>query len=80
MKRSIASQWDLFRAAVIPPSAGAMQLRETKRAFYAGARALLALMEQIAANDEPDDVGADSIEQLLQECVQFAQQVEAGKA
>src|SRR5688572_7099004 len=39
----VKSQWDTYRV-VMPKDAGATQIIETRRAFYAGAQALLHLM------------------------------------
>lgn len=36
---SIASHWTSYAAEVVPSDASAVQIQETRRAFYAGARA-----------------------------------------
>lgn len=80
MKPSLASQWTMFRAMVVPSTAGDTQVRETKRAFYAGAQAVLMLQMQIAMADQADDKSAQDMQALHQECATFAQQIQAGQA
>lgn len=80
MKPSIATQWTKYRAAVVPAGASPLQVQESRRAFYAGAQAVLLLQVQISVADVPDDVGAAFIGSLHDECAQFAEQIRAGKA
>lgn len=80
MKANIGSSWSSYRAAVVPASAGPTHVKECRRAFYAGAQAVLLLQMQISGADVPDDVGAQYIESLHRELATFAQLIQAGQA
>jgi len=41
-KGHIETGWDTYRQKVVPPNASAVQVSETRKAFYAGASFLLA--------------------------------------
>jgi hypothetical protein len=79
--RTIAEQWNEYRSRVMPRTVGETQLRETRRAFYAGAQALQQVMTH-GVSDEADMTDAD--ERLMlnidAEFVQFAADVKAGRA
>lgn len=79
--RTLAEQWNEYRGRVMPPTVGETQLRETRRAFYAGAQALQQVMAH-GVSDEADMTDAD--ERLMlsidAEFVQFAADVKAGRA
>jgi hypothetical protein len=51
-KGSIGEGWASYLAAVMPAGAGAVQIEETKRAFYAGAAAMFGDMLTAAELDE----------------------------
>lgn len=80
--RTIAEQWAAYRAAAIPASATVGQVRQCRRAFYAGAQALQQIMltgvstegEDMTEDDERLMLGIDA------EFVQFAADVKAGRA
>jgi hypothetical protein len=80
-RETLAQAWAIYRRQVIAASAPAMQIKETRRAFYGGAQALL---EQIANGLDPgsevtqDDV--DYLSQIHQELLVFADDVMQGRA
>jgi hypothetical protein len=76
----IASQWDSYALDVIPLNALRVQRFESRRAFYAGAAAVLHLLWELSADDVSVDTGAASIETIIQECALFKQDVLEGKA
>ena len=79
MKKHVEAEWHSFRRAVMPIDAPAVQYRETRRAFYSGALAILQRITRLA--DEGDEITAaeeqmmDDIDQELQ---QFFAVVRAG--
>jgi hypothetical protein len=48
----IETAWQDYRAKVIPSEAGAIQITESRRAFYAGARSLLVSMMKVFGPDQ----------------------------
>lgn len=79
---TLAEQWQAFdRLILVPAKAGAVQRKETRRAFYAGAQALLEIM-RTCISDDPDMTATDEklIEQIDAEFVQFAKDIEGGRA
>ena len=52
--KHIAAEWSQYVERVLPPNAGAMQVQETRRAFYAGAGCILhRLLRLVDDSDEP---------------------------
>lgn len=76
--RTIADQWASYERAVLPKDASAIQRRECKRAFYAGAQAVLGMQFDIANLSE--DAGVACLDGLLAEGEQFCRDVLAGIA
>jgi hypothetical protein len=81
----IGRAFDSYRSKVIPFDASAVQIRETRRAFYAGAQAILTAMLNIeqgppfAPLTEADlTAGADKVEALRLELQQFVKSVGRG--
>jgi hypothetical protein len=64
---------------VIPKGAPTVQIQECKRAFYAGAKAILDAMSVISEEDVPEGQGVVVLELLHREAKQFGQDVLAGK-
>lgn len=80
MKR-LEAQWQEYRREVIPTRAPEVQIRESKRAFFAGAWAFYStLMNNVshAPQETPDDLGL--MESLHYEMVEFAEAMKTGKA
>lgn len=75
---TIAKEWAAFERMVLPPNAPPIQRKEMRRAFYAGAQALLKLQYQM------DNVSEDAAMGLMSgwrdELVLFAKQVQRGEA
>lgn len=82
MKR-VAGEWASYRESVMPADASEMQVQECRRAFYGGARALLAgLTGDAWFSPGPEATKAD-MEQMLeleQELKDFKRDVLAGRA
>lgn len=77
---TIRKQWDIFNTTVIPADAPAIQRKEMRRAFYAGAEALLRINFEIGGENVSEDQGMTILNGLNEECFDFAKQVAAGKA
>lgn len=77
---TIAEQWALFSAAVMPKDAPPVQRQEMRRAFYAGAEAALRMQFAIGDKAVSEDAGVAIIEGWHDECRRFAQQVASGAA
>jgi hypothetical protein len=70
--------WLLYQVSAIPRAAGDVQVSECRRAFYAGAAALLELVVRSWNPEVPDVVGELMIEQLRVELAHFARDLQAG--
>lgn len=57
-----------------------VQMIETRRAFYAGAAAVLKIMAKISEDDVTEEVGAAILEGLSEEVIQFSTDIGLGKA
>lgn len=66
MKR-IELEWFTYHAQVLPPNVSDVQVRETRKAFYAGAQALYALLMNQLSSEEAGHVGVEKDMQLLSE-------------
>lgn len=78
---AIESEWQSFREASLSPNAGAVQSRESKRCFFAGAAAMMAIL--VANAERPDAENDDAVhamEALNDELWQFGEDVAAGRA
>lgn len=77
----LAKAWATYEHRVLPGNCSDNQRIETRRAFYAGAAALLDLMISGMSDDEhctPED--EDHLNGLKDECDQFLAEVIAGRA
>lgn len=80
-RKTIAEQWEIWRAAVMPPDVHEVQLTEMRRAFYAGATVLLsALTIGLDEDSEPTADDVAYLERLHQEMKQFSRDVGEGRA
>lgn len=81
-RRLLVDEWDSYRRNVMPAAVSSTQLLETRRAFYAGARALLTLLTAgVEASDGPPS--ADELtyaETLEHELTFFMQLIQRGQA
>jgi hypothetical protein len=69
---TLAAEWESFAAAYLP-AAGPVRRRKLKVAFYAGARASLALLDRLA------DGGLPAVLRLVAEGDEFAARVARGE-
>lgn len=81
MKSRIANQWATFAERVLPAAAGGVQKQETRRAFYAGAEALMrVLFRDFEPGTEATDGDLDLMREIDQEIRDFARDVVEGRA
>lgn len=78
---TIAEQWEDFAREVLPDDVSEVQLREMRRAFYAGSLSSLSslyLLHNLAGMSEAAAVGI--LAGLHEECLLFGLQVANGEA
>ena len=78
--RTLDTKWNDYVTTVLPQNCSAVQLQETKRAFYAGAAGLLGLFFEANDSDLPDEAVSQLVETWHDECVLFSQAVAEGRA
>lgn len=72
--RTMEQEWNEYRAQVVHPKAGHAQLRETKLAFYAGAKAMFELIKE-ATDAEDVEEAIDTIQGYDYDLFKFAKKV-----
>ena len=77
----IEEQFKSYQEKVIPAGASAAQLTETRRAFYAGAAALMAFLKAIGESDRiSESEGEAMLVEIDQELLEFSERVKRGAA
>jgi hypothetical protein len=77
----VAGQWRQYVTRVLPADVHPLQLKETKRAFYAGAQCLLYAVQQgLSAGDGVEDGDVAMLEAVERELSDFAEAVAQGRA
>lgn len=80
-RRSLADEWAEFARLVVPKNAPPRQVVEMRRAWYAGAAAILSLVSGgLDADHEPTDLDVAYLKSLHQELVTFAIDISQGSA
>ena len=80
-RRLMAEQWDQFARAVLPKRCPDIQRKEMRRAFYAGAQAIMfGVIANLAPDHEPTQEDLDMMTELQNELNEFAQLVKEGRA
>jgi len=81
MTFKLADQWQDFEKRVLPADAGEVQRIETRRAFYAGAQALLCgLLNMFEPDHGPTEEDLKAMDSIKAELDQFAADVKGGVA
>jgi hypothetical protein len=71
----IAAAWDSYLKQLMHPSAGEVQIRETRKAFYAGATALFFMLIELFADDkEPTEADLTLMSDVERELNEFAKE------
>ncbi len=63
----IQQAWDSYLRDVVPVGAPAVQITESKRAFFAGALAAFTVYTDVAPDDVSEEEGVARLEALYQE-------------
>ena len=77
---TIQEQWESFATRVVPKDAPAIQRKEMRRAFYAGAEAMMRINFAIGHDSISEDAGIQILNGCQDECRRFAEQVAKGNA
>lgn len=79
-RQLVAEQWDEFARNVLPPNVGAAQRRDMRGVFYAGANALLELMEtHMSKNAEPTPDDLQKMRDISEELGDFFKTVKGAR-
>lgn len=74
----IARAWESYRRAILPSDAGAVQVKETRQAFFAGAAILQTLvMTKVSAGDEITAEDMAMMAALQEELDAFGREIDA---
>jgi hypothetical protein len=76
----LEKQWEVVRRLVYLPGVSAVQLQECKRAFYAGAAAVISVQMRICDDDISDQRAAEVLDSLLEQARQFNEKLRLGLA
>jgi hypothetical protein len=79
-KLPLMKAWESYESQVMPRDAGRSQRTETRRAFYAGAQALLQVVLATGEDSVTEDQGVIVLEVLRRECEAFVDLIRKGKA
>jgi hypothetical protein len=79
-KLPLIQAWESYERDVMPHDAGHSQRVETRRAFYAGAQAVLQMALAIGEDSVSEAQGVFALEVLRQECEAFVGLIREGKA
>lgn len=81
MSSEFAKTWERYATKVMPKQAGPVQMKETRRAFYAGGAALMnTILRVLSEGHEPTQEDYDALEDLNREFHAFTTDVEEGRA
>jgi hypothetical protein len=79
-KLPLMKAWESYQSQVMPHDAGHSQRVETRRAFYAGAQAVLQMALAIGEDSVSEAQGIILLETLKRECEAFVDLIRKGKA
>lgn len=77
---TIEKEWMQYEALVIPKDAGSIQRQETRRAFYAGAQALLEMTNSLGEETVSEDAAVAILQGWHEECQLFTMEIVKGNA
>ena len=80
-RRTLSDEWGDFSKAILPAGASEIQRVETRRAFYAGASSMLALISDgLDADKEATELDVQYVDSLAEKIVAFAKLLGQGLA
>ena len=72
MTKLLATSWEGYRQMVVPPNASAIQVQETRQAFYGGATVIMTLiMGSLGKDEEATEAELKVLEDLDAEIREF---------
>ncbi len=75
MNNTIAAQWNMFRI-FLNPMASELQIRDIRRAFYAGCSSLIQMQERTMLDENLSDEDTSKMfENWRYECAEFGKKV-----
>jgi hypothetical protein len=74
----IMKKWKSYASSVMPPDVHPVQYSETRRAFFAGANAMMSVMFSVSGDDVSEDAGAVVLEEAKMELEEFVRRVGTG--
>lgn len=75
----VAAIWAGFAEHVVPSGAGPVQMRETKRCFYAGAAAMLEIVRDVSEQLSEEEA-CRALDAVQGELLDFMADVDRGRA
>lgn len=80
MTNNIQDAWLKYAQTCISPHAGEAQLRDLRRFFFAGAESIFSIIYNIGKNMVTEERGCEILDELRQELVTFAEDLQKGQA
>jgi hypothetical protein len=78
---SVEASWNQFAQLVFRPGTPEIQIREMRRAFYAGFHtALLNILHGVSDGDDVAETDVAYLDGLHKECERFADEIKRGRA
>ena len=77
---ALQEAWEDYRDRVVPKDPAAGQVTETRRAFYAGAWAVLCEVKRLGADEVTEDEGVAALAAMVEHGERFFEAVKAGRA
>jgi hypothetical protein len=77
---TVKASWESFEEAVMPPDAGRVQRQEMRRAFYAGAWAVLCTVREVGEESVSEADGVATLEAIKAELQAFQFLITKGRA
>jgi hypothetical protein len=78
--KTVREEWDTYAKAVLPGNAMPVQATETRRAFYAGAYAMMIEWREACTDERSDEDIIAYFKSRISECEKFYKDVSSGKA
>lgn len=79
IEKTIADNWRSYHRRVLPPDAGPIQVRETRRAFYAGAAMMFGMVSKVGDDDRSEAESMEVMDRIWAEIQGIGQLLGEGK-
>lgn len=77
---TIKDKWNGYLESVVPATASIAQVTETRRAFYAGALAVMFINSRIGEPDVTENEGCQAMDNAMAEIEEFLQLLRENRA